>query len=436
MIPLRLREQVLRAAGPVRRGRVCRIVGMHVQIEGVEAGLGEAVRIELGDGKSVVLEVVGFDEGRLVCMPLRELRGIRYGDEAVALRRPLQVPVGPQLLGRVINADGQPIDGRGPIEFADLVTVEGRAPDPMERALIDTQLSLGVRVLDTMVPCGVGQRLGVFAGAGVGKSSLLSMAVRGAEVDVRVVALVGERGREVREFLEHDLGPDGRSISVVVVATSDEPPLVRVRAALVATRIAEWYRAEGLRVLLVMDSLTRLALAQREIGLAAGEPPSVRGYPPSVFRLMAQLLERSGNDQRGSITGLYSVLVDGDDLDDPVADAARSILDGHVVLDRRLANKGHFPAVDVLASLSRLETTLLDEERRGLARRARRYLAVVDEVRDLVELGAYQRGTSPEVDEALEVVPRIESVMRQDVRERASAEEAWGRLREALGGRQ
>lgn len=433
MIPARVRNQVLRAAAPVRRGRVSRIVGVHLEVEGVQAGIGEAVRIELGGGQSLVAEVVGFEGERLVCMPLREVRGVRYGDTAVALRRATQIPVGRALLGRVIDADGTPIDGEGVVEPDDVVGLELPAPTPMERTLIEEQLGLGVRVLDTMVPCGVGQRLGVFAGAGVGKSSLLSMVVRGADVDVRVVALVGERGREVREFLEHDLGPEGRARSVVVVATSDEPPLVRVRAAIAATRIAEWFRAGGARVLLVMDSLTRLALAQRELGLSAGEPPSVRGYPPSVFRLMAQLLERAGNDQVGSITGIYSVLVEGDDLDDPIADAARSVLDGHIVLSRQLANRGRYPAVDVLASLSRLESSILSDERRRLMQAARRHLAVLDEVRDLVDLGAYQPGTSAEVDEALEVVPRIETVFGQDISERSDPSDAWSRLAGALG---
>jgi flagellum-specific ATP synthase len=434
VIPEKVRAQVLRAAAPVRRGRVSRIVGLHLEVEGIEAGVGEAVRIELGGDQSVIAEVVGFEGQRLVCMPLRDVRGVRYGDPAVALRRPTQIPVGRGLLGRVVDADGAPIDGGGPLVAEDLIGLEGHAPDPLERTLIDAPLGLGVRALDTMVPCGVGQRMGIFAGAGVGKSSLLSMVVRGAEVDVRVVALVGERGREVREFLERDLGPEGRARSVVVVATSDEPPLVRVRAAIAATRIAEWFRDRDMRVLLVMDSLTRLALAQREIGLAAGEPPSVRGYPPSVFALMAQLLERAGTARRGSITGLYSVLVEGDDLEEPVADAARSILDGHVVLSRQLANRGRYPAVDVLASLSRLESAILSEERSRLARRARAHLAVLDEVRDLVELGAYQRGTSAEVDEALEVVPRIEAVLRQGVEEISTTEGAWARLAAALGG--
>ncbi|ACU53109.1 ATPase, FliI/YscN family [Acidimicrobium ferrooxidans DSM 10331] len=433
MIPARVRDQVLRAAAPVRQGRVSRIVGIHLEVEGVEAGIGEAVRIELGGGQSLVAEVVGFEGERLVCMPLREVRGVRYGDRAVALRRATQIPVGRALLGRVIDADGVPIDGQGPVEPDDVVGLELAAPMPMERTLIDEQLGLGVRVLDTMVPCGVGQRLGVFAGAGVGKSSLLSMVVRGADVDVRVVALVGERGREVREFLEHDLGPEGMARSVVVVATSDEPPLVRVRAAIAATRIAEWFRASGARVLLVMDSLTRLALAQRELGLSAGEPPSVRGYPPSVFRLMAQLLERAGTDHVGSITGIYSVLVEGDDLDDPIADAARSVLDGHIVLSRQLANRGRYPAVDVLASLSRLESSILPDDRRRLMQAARRHLAVLDEVRDLVDLGAYQAGTSMEVDEALEVVPRIETVFGQDISERSDPNDAWSRLAGALG---
>lgn len=285
-----------------------------------------------------------------------------------------------------------------------------------------------------MVPCGVGQRLGVFAGAGVGKSTLLSMMVRGSAVDATVLALVGERGREVREFLEEDLGEEGLERATVVVATSDAPPLVRVRAALAATRVAEWYRDQGMRVLLVMDSLTRLGLAQREIGLSAGEPPSVRGYPPSVFSMMARLLERAGTASVGSITGIYSVLVEGDDLADPIADSARSVLDGHIVLSRRQAQRGAYPAVSVLESLSRLESAIVTEERRALAAEARRLYAELDEVQDLIDLGAYVRGSNASVDRALELVPRLRALFQQPPHALEDAEESWAHLAAIVGG--
>ncbi|MHB8189183.1 MAG: FliI/YscN family ATPase [Ferrimicrobium sp.] len=434
-----VKDRLLEAAKVAPRGRVCRLVGLHLEVEGVEAGIGEAIQVDLGGSKSLMAEVVGLDNGRLICMPLTELAGVRYGNPAWSLRRPPLFPIGDALLGRVVDAQGRPIDGRGDLGASERVPVDARAPSPMERSLINTPLSLGVRVLDTMVPCGEGQRLGVFAGAGVGKSTLLSMMIRGSAVDVTVLALVGERGREVKEFIEHDLGERGMARSVVVVATSDEPPLLRIRAALAATRVAEAFRDQGKRVLLVMDSLTRLGLAQREVGLSAGEPPSVRGYPPSVFSLMARLLERAGTSGAGSITGIYSVLVDGDDLNDPIADSARSVLDGHIVLSRSIAQRGMYPAVSVLASISRLESAILSDHERRLAQTARRLLAILEEMRDLVDLGAYQSGSNPDVDLARIVVPRLEGFFRQDIRETSTAPEAWSALQtllaEVMGGR-
>jgi len=434
VLPDPVRAQLLEAARPAVRGRVCRLVGMHLEVEGVEAGIGDAVVVDLGGGQLLPAEVVGLEGNRLICMPHRELSGVRFGNPAWSLRRPPLFPVGRSLLGRVVDPEGRPLDDRGPIEPDTLVPVESRAPSPLERSRIREQLSLGVRVLDTMVPCGVGQRLGVFAGAGVGKSTLLSMMVRGSAVDATVLALVGERGREVREFLEEDLGEEGLERATVVVATSDAPPLVRVRAALAATRVAEWYRDQGMRVLLVMDSLTRLGLAQREIGLSAGEPPSVRGYPPSVFSLMARLLERAGTASVGSITGIYSVLVEGDDLADPIADSARSVLDGHIVLSRRQAQRGAYPAVSVLESLSRLESAIVTEERRALAAEARRLYAELDEVQDLIDLGAYVRGSNASVDRALELVPRLRALFQQPPHALEDAEESWAHLAAIVGG--
>lgn len=423
---------MLEAAKPQSVGRVCRMVGLHLEVEGVEAAIGEAVMVDLGNGKKISSEVVALNDGRLICMPYGELVGVRYGAPASALRRPPMLPVGRSLLGRVIDAEGNPIDGKGPIIAEDAVGVTHFPPAPMSRRLIKEQLPLGVRVLDTMVPCGKGQRLGIFAGAGVGKSSLLSMMIRGTSADVKVLALVGERGREVREFIENDLGEEGLASSVVVVSTSDQPPLLRIRAALVATRVSEWFRDNGNDVLLVMDSLTRLAMAQREIGLSSGEPPSARGYPPSVTSLMARLLERAGNADAGSITGLYSVLVDGDDLNDPVADAARSILDGHITLSRDRAQMSKFPAVETLGSISRLEGALLSGEKKAAVAKARSLLAALDQARDLIEVGAYRVGTNALVDTAIRIVPNLDRVFCQDLHETSTPEQAWEMLYAAL----
>jgi flagellum-specific ATP synthase len=339
--------------------------------------------------------------------------------------------VGDDLRGRVLDALGRPIDDGPPLTGA-LTGLDAPAPHPLKRQRILEPLPLGVRALDTMTPCGRGQRVGVFAGSGVGKSTLLGMMARGTKADVVVVGLVGERGREVREFLEDDLGATGRENVVCVVATSDEPPLMRLRAAFTATRIAEHFRDQGLDVLLLVDSLTRFAMARREIGLAAGEPPATRGYPPSVFAELPRLLERAGPAETGTITALYTVLVEGDDLQDPVADHARSILDGHVVLSRRLATAGHFPTIDVLQSVSRLASKVTPAPRLALANRLRRLMAAGEEAKDLVEIGAYAPGSDPDVDEALARKELISSFLRQPVDEVADAERSWERLSQVL----
>ncbi|WP_188782192.1 FliI/YscN family ATPase, partial [Sinomonas atrocyanea] len=331
------------------------------------------------------------------------------------------------LLGRVLDGLGRPIDGRGPLA-GPRVADEGSVPSALERARIDTPLQTGVRALDTLATVGRGQRLGLFAGSGVGKSSLLSMVARGTEAEVSVIALVGERGREAREFLEDDLGPEGLARSVVVVATSDEPALMRLRAASTATRIAESFREQGAHALLMMDSLTRVAMAQREIGLSAGEPPATRGYPPSAFALLARLLERAGTARTGSVTGIYTVLVDGDDHNEPVADAARSILDGHVVLERKLAVMGHFPPIDVLGSVSRVAAKVNPPERTAWAAALRRVLAARTAAQDLIDVGAYQRGGNPLVDAALDHAGEIDAFLRQGLDERTASKDAWARL--------
>ena len=422
-----VRNALAKAAAPRRTGRVTRLVGLRLEVEGVEAAVGDAVWVHRADGGVLPAEVVAVQGSRLACMPLGELAGVRYGDAIETEGRPFSIAVGEGLLGRVVDGLGRPIDDGPPIDDAELVGLEGTPPHPLRREMVDRPLALGVRAIDTAIPCGRGQRLGIFSGSGVGKSSLLSMIARGTDAEVSVVTLIGERGREVSEFIQRDLG-DASSRSVVVVATSDQPALVRIRAAFTGTRIAEWFRDQGRDVVLMMDSLTRFAMAQREVGLSAGEPPATRGYPPSVFSLLPRLLERAGAGERGSITGLYTVLVDGDDMNEPIADAARSILDGHVVLSRRLATAGHFPAIEVLESISRVEPAVTTPAQRALVRELRQLMAAYREAKDLVEVGAYVRGSSPLVDHALELKDLIDGFLRQDVAERCSAEEAWACL--------
>jgi flagellum-specific ATP synthase len=418
-------------AGPLVRGRVGEVRGLSVSVDGLSARVGELVLI--GTGEPVPAEVVAVQGNVATCLPFGPLVGIGAGDRVTATGRPMTVRVGEPLLGRVLDGLGRPLDGSPLPTGLPRVSVEATAPHALTRRRITSQLPLGVRAIDTLIPVGRGQRMGIFAGSGVGKSSLLSMITRGTDADITVVALIGERGREVREFLEDDLGPDGLRKAVVVVATSDQPPMVRMRAAFRATRIAEWFRDTGRDVLLLMDSVTRLAMAQREIGLSAGEPPTTRGYPPSVFAMLPQLLERAGASDRGSITGLYTVLVEGDDHNEPIADTARSILDGHIVLDRKLANAGHFPSVDVLGSVSRVAPAITTPEHRAIARRARQLLDARRDVKELVEIGAYVHGTNPAADQALTIWPQLEAFLMQDLRELSTADAAWTELQAVLG---
>lgn len=420
-------DPFLAVAGPTLRGRVVSTVGLSIEVAGLDLAVGEAVQI-IGDDGPLMAEVVALRADGATCMPISDLTGVRAGSAVIATGGPLQVPIGAGLLGRVVDALGRPIDGGPPLRSVSLVSTEGSPPAAMQRDRIDTPLPLGVRSIDAMIPCGRGQRLGIFAGSGVGKSSLLSMVVRGTEAPVCVLALVGERGREVREFVEGDLGPEGLRRAVVVVATSDEPALVRLRAAFTATRIAEWFRDQGQDVLLCMDSVTRVAMAQREVGLAAGEPPATRGYPPSVFGLMPRLLERAGTAPSGSITGLYTVLVDGDDLNDPIADNVRSILDGHIVLSRRLATAGHFPAVDVLESISRADKAITTPQQRADAGTIRRLMSARRDAKDLIEIGAYVAGTNPTVDRALRQSEDIDAFLRQDLDDLTPAGQTWDAL--------
>ncbi|HVC24639.1 MAG TPA: FliI/YscN family ATPase [Acidimicrobiales bacterium] len=430
----RLLSDLRALAAPRRTGRVTRLVGLRVEVEGIEAAVSDAVEIHRRDGSRLAAEVVAIHGDRLACMPLGELRGVRFGDVVESYGHPLPVRVGHELLGRVLDGLGDPIDDGPPLTALQTVSVDSDPPHPLKREMVDRQLSLGVRAIDTTVPCGRGQRLGIFAGSGVGKSSLLSMIARGTSAPVCVLALIGERGREVSEFIQRDLGPEGLARSVVVVATSDQPALVRIRASFTATRIAEWFRDEGMDVVLMMDSLTRFAMAQREVGLSAGEPPATRGYPPSVFSLLPRLLERAGAAERGSITGLYTVLVEGDDMNEPIADAARSILDGHLVLSRRLATSGHFPSIEVLDSISRVESVITTRAQRDLVRELRRLLAAYRDTRDLIEIGAYSAGANPLVDRAIALREDIDAFLCQEIAEPSLLGESWERLAALLGG--
>ncbi|MFJ4029502.1 FliI/YscN family ATPase [Paenarthrobacter sp. NPDC089989] len=415
------------AAAPQRVGTVTSVLGLGLEIAGLECAVGELVTVGAG-ADTIDAEVVASVPGGVRCMPLGRLTGIAAGAPARAAGNSVLVPTGAGLFGRVLDALGRPIDGKGPLLCAGKVPLDQEAPNAMRRARIDTPLQTGVRVLDTLCTLGRGQRLGLFAGSGVGKSSLLSMVARGTDAEVSVIALVGERGREVREFLEDDLGAEGLARSVVVVATSDEPALMRLRAAVTATRIAESFRESGQDVVLMMDSLTRVAMAQREIGLSAGEPPATRGYPPSTFSVLARLLERAGTAETGSITGIYTVLVDGDDHNEPIADAARSILDGHVVLDRKLAVTGHFPSVDVLGSVSRVASKVVAPEHAALAVALRRVLAARRGAQDLIDVGAYRHGSNPLVDAALDNEAAINQFLRQGMGMPSSFGESWAAL--------
>jgi flagellum-specific ATP synthase len=430
-VSLRTLNDLLVAAEPLVTGRVTAVVGLSVTVAGITASVGELVRIGTGED-STMAEVVALDGDKVHCLPLGSVSGIGLGSPVSGTGRPLTVPVGPQLRGRVLDGLGRPMDGGPALVGAQRVPVDGSAPQALARTRITEALPLGVRVLDTMLTCGRGQRLGIFAGSGVGKSSLMSMITRGTAAEITVVALVGERGREVREFIDNDLGTEGLARSVVVVATSDQPPLVRLRAAFVATRIAEWYRDQGQDVLLLMDSLTRMATAQREVGLSVGEPPATRGYPPSVFALLPRLLERAGPGEVGSITGLYTVLVEGDDHNEPIADSARSILDGHIVLDRRLATAGHFPSIDVLESVSRVAVAVTSREQRAAASRLRRLLAAYRDVRELIEIGAYVPGTNADADTARALWPHIEDFLTQDIHQVTPVAESWRALGDLL----
>ncbi len=428
----------LKHADPYRTmGRVAEVIGLIVESTGPEAEVGELCLIGSDRRPRVLAEVVGFRDGRTLLMPLGELGGIRPGDPVVGAGHGLSTPVGDVVLGRVLDGLGNPIDDGEPLDsagrYVERRSLSSAPPSPMRRQPIDRRLPLGVRALDVLVPCGRGQRLGIFAGSGVGKSTLLGMIARNTEADVTVIGLVGERGREVREFVDRDLGPAGLARSVLCVATSDQPALARIKCAETAMTIAEAFRDEGKDVLLLIDSVTRFAMAQREIGLAVGEPPASRGYTPSVFSALPRLLERAGTGVRGSITALITVLVEGDDMNEPVADAVRGILDGHLVLDRALAHRNHYPAIDVLASVSRLTPAITTVAAREAAGRLRELLALHRSKEDLISIGAYARGSDPRLDEAIDLIAPIEAFLRQGADEAEQPEIAERRLANLLG---
>ncbi len=395
-------------------GTVSEIVGLLIESQGPAAALGDFCEIQAADSRLVRVQVIGFRNGRVLSMPLEEIDGIQLGDRIVARCEQAQVPVGLGLLGRVLDGFGRPIDGLGPVSaeaYYDLMTTP---PGPLDREHIEERLVTGIRAIDSLLPCGKGQRIGIFGGSGVGKSTLLGTMARHSSAHVNVIALIGERNREVREFLEKELTPEGLARSVVIVATSDRPAPLRIRASLVALAVAEFFRDQAKDVLLVMDSVTRLAMAQREIGLAAGEPPSQKGYTPSVFALLPKLFERAGSFKKGTITGFFTVLVEGDDFSEPICDAVRAILDGHIQLSRALGAAGHYPAIDVLNSVSRLATRIAEAEQRDSMRSVREALSILERSEDLINLGAYVSGSNPRLDAAIRVREEIAKFLKQE----------------------
>lgn len=411
-------------------GKIIQVIGLVIESQGPNVSIGELcyVMSRFSGTEPIPAEVVGFRDGHVLLMPVGDMQGIGPGCAVVSAQRILQVKVGPQLLGRVLDGLGEPMDGKGPLLCAEEYPLQASPPHPLARPRIKESLFVGVRAIDGLITLGSGQRIGIMAGSGVGKSTLLSMIARNTEADVSVIALIGERGREVRDFIERDLGEEGLKRSVVVVATSDKPALVRIKGAMTATAIAEYFRDQGKKVVLMMDSVTRFAMAQREVGLTIGEPPATRGYTPSVFALLPKLLERAGTSDKGSITGIYTVLVDGDDMNEPIADAVRSILDGHIVLSRNIAAQNHFPAIDILASVSRVMTDVATSDHKKAAQELRALMAVYKEAEDLIHIGAYVKGSSAKIDKAIASIDDINAFLCQDVYEQTTFEEVKQRL--------
>ena len=413
-------------------GRISQIIGLVIEATGLEGSLGDLCSIRTKDNRTIQAEIVGFKGNKILMMPFGEIMGISPGSPVSVNSQPMNIPVGDQLLGRIIDGMGNPIDGKGPITGTKSQPVYNVPPDPLDRKRITEVMSTGIRSIDGFLTLGKGQRIGIFSGSGIGKSVLLGMISRFTSAEVNVIALIGERGREVREFIERDLGPEGLKRSVVIVATSDQSAMVRIKGSLIATAIAEYFRDEGKDVMFMMDSLTRVALAQREIGLAIGEPPTTKGFTPSVFSFLPKLLERTGAGKKGSITGLYAVLIEGDDMDDPIGDTARSILDGHIILSRKLSSKGHYPAVDVLDSVSRLFSEIADKNHIKCTKELIELLSEYREAEDMISIGAYSEGSNSKVERAIQLKSKINKILRQDINEPSQFDETLNSLHEAL----
>lgn len=429
----RIRERLGQANTSIQSGSVFQVRGLVIEAYGPNLAIGDMCKIETRDGGSVLAEVVGFSDHRMLLMPLGDMHRVAPGCSVRSARHEAAVPVGESLMGRIVDGLGYPIDGKGPLRYNYSAKVRERPPDPLRRKTIETSFTTGIKAMDTFTPVGKGQRLGLFAGSGVGKSTLLGMLARSSEAEVSVIALIGERGREVREFVEKTLKPEDLAHTVIVVSTSDQPAMLRLRAAYIATSIAEQFRDAGKNVLFLMDSVTRYAMAQREIGLSIGEPPASRGYPPSVFSLLPRLLERTGNSETGSITAFYTVLVEGDDMNEPIADSVRGILDGHVVLSRAIATANLFPAIDVLESISRLGTEICTREELEMVGKAREMLALYRENEDLISIGAYVRQTNPRIDRAIDKRQLLVEFLRQGTFEVSERSESFRLLKEIVG---
>ncbi|OOB77532.1 MAG: flagellar protein export ATPase FliI [Epulopiscium sp. Nuni2H_MBin001] len=430
MIDLGKYRQVTDRSQMIYKGKVVKVVGMAIESVGPMANIGDICEVVTRAG-NLLAEVVGFKDSNILLMPLGSIEGIGPGCEVLSMGQKITVQVDHSLLGHVVDWQGVPING-DTLHCQHWVPIENDAPNPMSRERIEKQLVLGVKAIDGMLSVGQGQRLGIFAGSGVGKSTLMGMIARNALSDINIIALIGERGREVREFIEKDLKAEGLRRSIVVVATSDQPALIRLKAAKAATAMAEYFRSQGSQVLLLMDSLTRFSMAQREIGLSIGEPPISRGYTPSVFAVMPKLLERAGNDDRGSITGLYTVLVDGDDFNEPITDTARGILDGHIMMSRKIAHKAHYPAIDILASISRVMGDITSDEHRKCAQEIKKYMALYHEVEDLINVGAYNKGSNPEIDKAIEKMGSINAFLTQSTYDNVPLQETLKVMKEIV----
>jgi len=411
-----------------RYGKIKKVVGLTVESRGPECSIGDLCYIHVGENEKVPAEVVGFKEENILLMPFMSMQNISPGSIVEATGEPLKIKAGMNLIGHVVDALGKPINKTALPKGLSTIPSDNEPPNPLTKPPIMNKISVGIKAIDGLLTIGCGQRVGIFAGSGVGKSTLLGMIAQNAASDINVIALIGERGREVREFIERDLGEEGLKKSIVVAATSDQPSLMRIKAAYTATAIAEYFRDKGLNVMFMMDSVTRVAMAQREVGLAIGEPPTTKGYPPSVFALLPKLLERTGTNENGTITAFYTVLVDGDDLNEPISDAVRGILDGHIVLDRELANKGQYPAINILKSVSRLMNHIVSNDHRMIANEIRQILATYDEAEDLINIGAYKRGSSKDIDRAIRLYPKIISFLKQDINEKLSFEECIEQL--------